>query len=541
MSHPKAKKQKTEDDKNADEQSVFVYNGQRRKEIQRDAHRIVVDVCVQRIVDNIFAEMRYLQSVSFPKNLRIIGMGSFRDCRCLVDVSFHDEGELHAIEERTFLGCESLADIDLPHGLKRIGRLAFYNCRSLCNVTIPETLEIIGQSAFIACISLSGIALPSSLERISFDAFSSCTNLLGVEMATGMKVTTTTQPCFPHCKSLVNISIPIPHTSIGRYSHYIFEQCRFLKGRKNISRLCRRFDRLPVHKVCYHSSVSTSDELMQVLDASNSDARDDNLEDAFGMTPFHIMATASRLREDILELLLNRYRSEILYQQDEQEKTMMEYLLKRVSSNAVLLIQTILRKTIMEKLSDWGLGSELLSKKLELSNCTTIGTRCQSVQDFFNDVGHYIRFEITSLMELALWKKRMGDVKAEESSSSVAASDSNSIMIDREGCRCTSGSEVVIKNVLGYLWDDDFEKFETALEIFPLCSTKIFTDDDDESSSSESSSSESSSSEEDEFEEDESFADSDDSSVYGGMIFELSDSSDDDTSDDDSSSDESEN
>ena len=71
---------------------------------------------------------------------------------------------------------------------------------------------------------------------------------------------------------------------------------------------------------------------------------DDKLKDTFDMTPFHIVATSSNLRADILECLLDCYPTDVLWKEDSQENTMMEYLLKNKSSKAIHLMRMVIYK-----------------------------------------------------------------------------------------------------------------------------------------------------------------------------------------------------
>lgn len=58
-------------------------------------------------------------------------------------------------------------------------------------------------------------------------------------------------------------------------------------------------------------------------------------------------------------------------------------------------------------------------------------------------IGYYRRIEATSLLELSLCKKKMDEMKNKEES-------------DRDACGCKCGSDVVIENVILYLWTNAF-------------------------------------------------------------------------------------
>ena len=76
-----------------------------------------------------------------------------------------------------FIGCKRLESVTLPKELKIIRRMAFYQCKALVNIDFPEKLSVIGANAFDGCCSLEKLELPSKLQRIGDRAFCQCKNL----------------------------------------------------------------------------------------------------------------------------------------------------------------------------------------------------------------------------------------------------------------------------------------------------------------------------------------------------------------------------
>lgn len=74
--------------------------------------------------------------------------------------------------------------------------------------------------------------------------------------------------------------------------------------------------------------------------------------------------------------------------------------------------------------------------------------RNNSVYLFFDYARNYARVEMISFLELALWKIRMAHVPKEESENAE---------IYREICRCQSGADVIVENVVGFLWNGKAE------------------------------------------------------------------------------------
>lgn len=60
--------------------------------------------------------------------------------------------------------------IEIPEGVKRIGREVFHSCDSLKSVSLPDSLEEIGEYAFANC-QINELNIPSGVKKIGEDAF----------------------------------------------------------------------------------------------------------------------------------------------------------------------------------------------------------------------------------------------------------------------------------------------------------------------------------------------------------------------------------
>ncbi|CAJ1952318.1 unnamed protein product [Cylindrotheca closterium] len=444
-----------------------------------------------RIENDAFFGCESLRSVNIPKTVESIGTMAFCGCFELVDVNLQ-EG-LKVIGSQAFRSCTSLVDINLPNGLKLIGKSTFCWCKSLGSVVIPETVEIIeaeafrscsalvdvrfpgelryiGKSAFKDCRALSAFALPVSLEEIDSFAFCSCISLIGVGVPSGMKAKFG-KGCFNGCIALATISIPKSYTALYNTA---FSGCYILERGDVEKRLAMdRFADLPVHDVCYNSSLATVDDLARALDSCSSSSNileDRYLKDAFGLTPFHVVATLPNDRVDMMDCLLDRYPSEFLLIQDENGMTMMDYLLKQTSNQAVPLTQLFLQKGLVDRIwtleGKWRLEVSLRIQAMQRDDDNDHGTMTtrQRIRDILEYVGHCMRIEMTSLVELSLWKARM-DIAGNEGS----AKDHG----HRDSCRYQRGAEVLLDNVVGYLWGANESEVCTALSIYPVCSSSV--------------------------------------------------------------------
>lgn len=100
---------------------------------------------VEIIADNAFARQGFLEEVTFPESLRLIGNRAFE-----------------------FTGLKSVA---IPGQVKIIGSHAFHFCRKLTNVEFSEGLEEIYNEAFFST-GIRKVSFPSSLKKLgkySFD------------------------------------------------------------------------------------------------------------------------------------------------------------------------------------------------------------------------------------------------------------------------------------------------------------------------------------------------------------------------------------
>lgn len=76
----------------------------------------------------------------------------------------------------SFLGCTSIQRINLE-GVTSIDNKAFLNCINLTDVNLPDCLTSIGYSAFSGCYNLKNIILPKGLESLGRDVFYGCSSL----------------------------------------------------------------------------------------------------------------------------------------------------------------------------------------------------------------------------------------------------------------------------------------------------------------------------------------------------------------------------
>lgn len=215
-----------------------------------------VPVGVDTIETETFNGRTDLIEITIPGTVRFIAENAFKGCSSLKKVEFLDNDKL-LIDVNAFEACTSLESINLPEGIKEIGRNMFLDCSSLEEIVIPDGVKQIGLHAFSGCSSLSRVSLPESLERIENDeeTFDGCnldeitlppanTNysvegncLLSADGKTLIRgcnrsdipenVLEIGPNAFSGCKSLDKIIIPDSVKYIGRNA---FEGCTSLKN-----------------------------------------------------------------------------------------------------------------------------------------------------------------------------------------------------------------------------------------------------------------------------------------------------------------------
>ncbi|CAJ1949963.1 unnamed protein product [Cylindrotheca closterium] len=377
------------------------------------------------------SECKALSQVKFPSTLRIINSEAFEHCTDLCNIIL-PQG-LQVIGNEAFLCC-CLKEIALPYTVKSIGVQAFANCSSLREVHFGEGLETIADEAFHGCSDLTGLSLPSSIQIIGTCAFAGCWNLMGVEFQDD--ATTYLEPrVFSGCRALVTVSIP---SSMKVYPEELFVGCDSLLGSEEgtiLQRLTDRFESHPIHAACYHSSMS---ELSTLLIRKS----DYELVDCYGMTPLHIAVTTAKLEKDILCCLLDSFVYEDVCRRDDNGRTMMDYLLTNSSEGATASIEMVLDTFILCPSSGWGLTKwrTAIHTAVDQYFSAEDGHQIAALIGLEATFARNLKMEISSLLELALWSKRIQSFDRGDKRQKVDS-------------RLMCGADIVIPNVLEFFGD----------------------------------------------------------------------------------------
>jgi hypothetical protein len=231
-----------------------------------------------------------------------------------------------------------------------------------------------------------------------------------------------------------------------------------------VSILQHRFDDLPVHKLCYYQSYYPLMEAMENLRQSmDADPAAGNKVDAFGMTPFHILALSQTPNLSLFQVLMKVYKVDIIHTRDKFGSNPMDYLCMNHIPASAAVIQLLLPTIFAERVRWLGLvrwNSDMVDA-MDDALAVEWASRRREIRLLYFKLATYERLESVSLLELALWKVKIGSCKAayetdhergEECRSKSPRLDRSHLDgVDRQSCRIKSGADVVISNVLPFL------------------------------------------------------------------------------------------
>lgn len=239
---------------------VYAWYGDRR------GSYFTVSEGTQEIGDYAFASTNF-SSVSFPKNVRIIGNHAFDRCSRLQEIYGLEEitqigdfafyacgklGQLRLPESVTCIGINPFADtsvqlflspyndsyvtqgnllfeketkklvscsdtqaahIIVPDGTVEIGAYAFMDCSGLMWLDLPQSVSKIGEGAFSGCGTLNNIIIPDGVRTIEKDTFALCNRMESALIPE--TVTQIGEHAFFNCQSLYRVSLPSRLDTLG--------------------------------------------------------------------------------------------------------------------------------------------------------------------------------------------------------------------------------------------------------------------------------------------------------------------------------------
>jgi hypothetical protein len=439
---------------------------------------------------HVFGGCTGLRSITLPDALEIIEDEMFFNCTSLTHIEIPPK--VTKIGVKAFIYCQGLKHLRIPSSVVEIGDYAFACCKQLLSVNLLGNLHSIEKRSFYYCSSLTHARIPSSVTRIESGAFAYCTRLISLELPEGLEIIsldveydrdrretpaiydveyddpeeTSSIYC---CKSLVNLVIPSEQESEQRYAVDLFNESLKLRHVASnsddlVSKLQHRFDDLPVHRLCYYQSYYPVMEAMDNLRQSmHADPGAGPKVDAFGMTPFHILALSQTPNLSLFQALMKVYKVDIIRAKDKFGSNPIDYLCMNHIPASASVIRSLLPTIFAERVRWLGLArwkSNMLDA-MDEAIATEFSSRRSAIGMLCFKLATYDRLESVSLLELALWQGKIDCCKAayetdhqrdEASSPKRPRLDkSHSVGVDRQSCRINSGADAVISNVLSFL------------------------------------------------------------------------------------------
>jgi hypothetical protein len=405
-------------------------------EVPKNVTHVQIDPSVQQIEREAFFRRRRLLAVEFSEGLEVIGYDSFSNCRLL----------------KTAV---------LPSTIIDVRDDAFAHGRNLTKVWLPQGLQWIGERTFADCTALKTIQIPSTVQELQFRLFVNCRNLLSVELSEGLKVIS--EKAFEHCTSLKNLVIP---STVEVVEENAFTDCMKLQQRfpyteDLLNALRQRFEGLPIHEFCYSQAFQETTTTMEDFNSMADNASTSKTVDNFGMTPIHILALSTKPNLRLMRALLQEYTtfSVLANMKDRWGNAPFDYLfLNNTWTESKKSMDCLIRVTILNRANGLGLprweqdistGVETFLNEYD-SNGESPSRSSEKIKEIFATLTTYERLEVTSLLELALWKVKLHDTEATGLCGVKAAESST---FNRQNCRINCGIEIVISNVLPFLWE----------------------------------------------------------------------------------------
>lgn len=134
---------------------------------------IIVEEGITKLGDYIFSYFQFVNSVSLPKTLKVIGIDAFYKCSALEKIIIPESVE--TIGYGAFSGT-AITSFDYPKNIISISGTAFA-CTNLTEFLVPESVTEIDEQAFYNCFALTKIFIPKSVTYIGTDVFRNCRNL----------------------------------------------------------------------------------------------------------------------------------------------------------------------------------------------------------------------------------------------------------------------------------------------------------------------------------------------------------------------------
>lgn len=204
----------------------YIFTGCSMKPIDNlnipESIREVIITQVTSVPETAFSSSRYIESVSFSREVTNIGNAAFAGCTSLKEIN-GDLGNVREIGRSAFSNCTSLEKIGyetekliIPRSVTYLGERAFQNCSKLSK---PLEINIVGDiqsETFAGCSSIPEIYISGRVVNIKESAFEGCSSAKKISIADG--VMEIDNYAFYKCTSAEDVTLSNTITTIGGYA-----------------------------------------------------------------------------------------------------------------------------------------------------------------------------------------------------------------------------------------------------------------------------------------------------------------------------------
>jgi hypothetical protein len=429
---------------------VYEYMGDSAEEVPTGVTHVRIDSSASEIRTEAFFQSHHLCEVDLSnvKRLDYVGSWAFYQCYSLRKITF-PPSVVQSIDEFAFYQCHNLVFLQLPDGLRAISAGVFAGCHSLTHVALPSTLTHIKGEAFSQCKNLVSLELPMELESIGHEAFVGCSALKNLVIPSHATVRPN---AFRSCHSLVSAIFPDENQSTALHQSEVI-----------ILSLQKRLENQFIHQLCYYQSYNNKKPHEQAClssllgDDDGSIDSGSNLQDLFGMTPFHILALSTKPNLNLFQSLLSYEGGVALCRgvKDRWGNKAMEYLCQNHSVDSIFW-RDFLLSLLKDRIHSLGLEKwrvVMLQSTVEASAASNEedhyhASRKEQIRRLDAKLSRYERMEAMSLLELVLWKTA---IESATDALIDTACTTTTTTSSREACRVNSGAGFVISQVFPFL------------------------------------------------------------------------------------------
>lgn len=438
---------------------------------ESSSHVLVMEHGLAIIQDLAYLRRTHLREIQFPLKCILIriGMSAFRGCENINSLYRLPSG-LQTIDAFAFHGCcNGLRHVHLPENLRVIETGAFAQCRSLYNIRIPPRITRIRHGTFKECSSLRSVEMPLTVKQIEEEAFMGCVELINICLP---KTITKFDPsAFTNCPKLLLQLLPARSGGISSRGH---RNASDSSSPPILAALQDRFDRLPLHELCYYQSYIDAATLLE--DAITEQLYYfDECFDGMGLNPLHILAMSAKPNLNLSKRLMERVEeeTEALHQleqdclrflfcfrrvvvssptekvdffvQDNFDQYPLSYATLNAAPGSTRLMEVLLQPRLAREIRGLGLDYykvDLQNKVHKIIDVLDDGGTTESRVDTLSQLSSllhlYTTKEMLSLLELAVWKSKMDEQRQQ---------------CDRNACRTICGADIIIFNVVPFLME----------------------------------------------------------------------------------------